>query len=673
MESEIQNECMVTGLEEFPLGYTVKGNQTIFRLFAPKATSVKLVIYDQYEDDSGLNFPLERNEEGIWEGLIQDTFYGKWYAYKIQGPEDDPYFMTSDHPIADPRSRHVTSTNHHLQFPKTKITESAPFNWDGDTFTAPKDPRDLVIYEAHIKDMVAHSSAKTFVNGIYNDFREAEVGGIAHLKKLGVNAVEFLPLQKFAYFEPPFNENTPEGIKNTWNPYARNYWGYMTSFFFAPETMYASDANLQPGSVIGGSQNAEFELKNLVKELHKEGISVIMDVVYNHASHYDLNPLKYTAKDHYFRLDEAGNFLNDSWTGNDINTSAYYARDIILESVKHWITEYHIDGFRFDLAGIFDWETVDMIKEETKKLNPNTILIAEPWGGAYKPEGFSDRGWASWNDRFRNGFKGYNPTENKGLIFGQLGSNSRYGIENLIRGTLKFGEYGLFNHSAHTVNYLESHDGYTLGDYIRIALNKENAQKTFSDEASISVLSGQERKIAKLAALTLFVSQGITMIHAGQEWARSKIIMDPNNIDPKKGQLDRDTYNKDDETNWLNFNEIELNNDVYEYYKGLIKLRLNSPALRKAQPDEINFKVYDSPLHITFSIDGKSSGDMYDYFVSLNANSAQSHKIVLPDGYWEVVVNAQNSGYKTIKSTQQSLSISASSGVVLRKLRVTNA
>ncbi|MBD3615800.1 MAG: pullulanase [Gracilimonas sp.] len=673
MESEIQNECMVTGLEEFPLGYTIKGNQTVFRLFAPKATSVKLVIYDQYEDELGLAFPLEINEEGIWEGLIQDTFYNKWYAYKIEGPEDDPYFMTSNHPIADPRSRHVTSTNHHLQFPKTKITESGPFNWEGDTFTAPEDPRDLVIYEAHIKDMVAHSSAKTYVNGIYNDFREAEVGGIAHLKKLGVNAVEFLPLQKFAYFEPPFNEDTPEGIKNTWNPYARNYWGYMTSFFFAPETMYASDANLQPGSVIGGSQNAEFELKNLVKELHKEGISVIMDVVYNHASHYDLNPLKYTAKDHYFRLDEAGNFLNDSWTGNDINTSAYYARDIILESVKHWITEYHIDGFRFDLAGIFDWETVDMIKEEAKKLNPNTILIAEPWGGDYKPEGFSDRGWASWNDRFRNGFKGYNPTENKGLIFGQLGSNSRYGIENLIRGTLKFGEHGLFNHSAHTVNYLESHDGYTLGDYIRIALNKENAQKTFSDKASISVLSGQERKIAKLAALTLFVSQGITMIHAGQEWARSKLIIAPQNLDPKKGRLDKDSYNKDNQTNWLNFNEIDLNRDLYEYYKGLIKLRLNSPALRKAQPDEINFKVYDSPLHITFSIDGKSSGDMYDYFVSLNANTGHAHEIILPEGYWEIVVNASKSGYKTIKSTHQSLSVPASSGVVLRKLRVSNA
>jgi pullulanase/glycogen debranching enzyme len=259
------------------------------------------------------------------------------------------------------------------------------------------------------------------------------------------------------------------------------------------------------------------------------------------------------------------------------------------------------------------------------------------------------------------------------MIFGHLGMNSRYGIENLIRGTLKSGEHGLFNHSGHSVNYLESHDGYTLGDYIRIALNPENAQKTFSDKARITALSEREKKIAKLAALTLFVSQGITMIHAGQEWARSKLIKDPDNVDLKKGQLDRDTYNKDDETNWLNFNEIELNNSLFKYYKGLIKLRLKSPSFRKSNPDDINFKVYQDPLHITFSISGKSSGDMYDYFVSLNANSRETHEIILPDGYWELVVNTHKAGNETIKSVQQKLNVPASSGVILRKLRVSNA
>ena len=111
-----------------------------------------------------------------------------------------------------------------------------------------------------------------------------------------------------------------------------------------------------------------------------------------------MNPLRFTAKDHYFRIDEKGNYINDSWTGNDINTANEYSRALIIESVKHWMTEYHIDGFRFDLAGIIDWETIDRIRTEAEKINPKVILIAEPWGGEYKPSGFSNHGWSSWND-----------------------------------------------------------------------------------------------------------------------------------------------------------------------------------------------------------------------------------------------------------------------------------
>ncbi|MEX0843675.1 MAG: alpha-amylase family glycosyl hydrolase [Balneolaceae bacterium] len=674
-QDQTSTDCAISELDEFPLGCTTKDFKTVFRLFAPRAIAVSVIICDEFEKDHDLEFPLEKNEEGIWETQIQDTFYGKWYAYEIKGKEGyEPFFVQTHYPVADPWSQQVTSRNHHLQFHKTKITEPASFDWEQDTFVTPEDPRDLVIYETHIKDMVAHSSAKTYVQGIYNDFRQAEVGGIKHLKKLGVNAVEFLPLQKFAYFEPPFNKETPEGIKNTWNPYSRNYWGYMTSFFLAPETIYASDGSLKPGEVVGESDKAETELKNLVKTLHKENISVIMDVVYNHASHYDLNPLKYTAKDHYFRLDEKGNFLNDSWTGNDIKTNSEYSRKLIVESVKYWMNEYHIDGFRFDLAGLIDWETVALIKEEAQKINPNVILIAEPWGGNYKPDGFSDHGWASWNDRFRNAIKGYNPKENKGLIFGKMDPYlSRYAIENLFRGTLESGEHGLFNESKHSVNYLESHDGNTLGDYIRIALHPMKGDKTFDHKNKATVLTKKELKTAKLAAVILFVSQGITMIHAGQEWARSKIIQDPKGVDPRKGQIDHDSYNKDDETNWLNFNEIALNSDLFNYYKGLINLRLNAAALRKASPDDINFKFYNDPLHITFSIDGKSSGDMYDYFVSLNANFDRDYDITLPEGYWEVIVDSKKAGFRTFESVHETYEVPSGSAVVLRKLRVSNA
>lgn len=656
-----------------PLGYFQNNDHILFRLFAPEADAVEAVIYHHYEDEDGLRVPLQKNNEGIWEGTVRGEFFGKWYAYQLEH-QDNEQNPLAKYPVADPWSTLVTTRNHYLQFPKTKIIKPDAFNWEGDDFVIPPDPRDLIIYEAHIKDLVAHPSAQTNASGIYNDVREANIGGIAHLKQLGVNAVEFLPLQKFAYYEPPFGDETESGIKNTWNPYSRNYWGYMTSFFLAPETIYASNSPLYENAVIGRQEKAITEFKQVVKALHKANIAVLMDVVYNHASHYDLNPLKLTAKKHYFSLDEHGHFRNHSWTGNDLKTSSYWSRKLIVESVKYWMKEFHIDGFRFDLAGLIDWDTVDEIRTEAQKINPNVLLIAEPWGGRYCPDKFSEHGWAAWNDRIRNAFKGYDPTHDKGFIFGAWKPEyNRFAIENFIRGTLVSAEQGLFQSSRHAVNYLESHDGYTLGDYIRIALDPAKASHHFPDKAALIRLNEHELAVAKFSALALFVAQGITMIHAGQEWARSKHIAYTRAPDPNAGKLDHDSYNKDNETNWLNYTEIEANAALFEYYKGLIKLRLSSPALRKANADDIHFKVYTDPLHVTFSISGKSSKDKYDYFVSLNAHTKQSFEIKLPVGYWEMVVNQEKADSLTFKSVKDTLAIKPTTGIVLRQLRVSKA
>lgn len=661
--------------EDFSSGYTLTNEGVIFRLYAPKADSVQLVIFDNYENLYGSEFSMLKDEDGFWNFYFPGkAIIDKWFAYQLDATNGFPYFEKTKQYIADPWSKHVTSRNHYLGFHKTKIIDEIPFDWEGDTFVAPEDPSDLIIYETHIKDMVAHPSAKTYVQGVYNDFWQAEVGGLRHLRKIGVNAVEFLPLQKFGYFEPPYKQRVHNGLVNTWNAHSRNHWGYMTSFFFAPETIYASDANLVPGNTIGRKNAAITELKTLVKKIHQEHMSVIMDVVYNHASQYDLNPLRYTAKDHYFRIDEHGHYLNDSWTGNDINSNNEHARKLIVESIKYWMEEFHIDGFRFDLAGIIDWETVEQIKKEAKAINPNVILIAEPWGGEYKPAGFSERGWCSWNDRIRNGLKGYDPISDKGLIFGgwHHGCN-RFAVENFIRGTLVNNEHGLFKKSSHSVNYIESHDGYTLGDFIRIALNPSKKKQKFEDKQDVIPLNKKEMAVAKLGALCLFVSQGVTMIHAGQEWARSKVIVDHYNLDPNVGKLDHDSYNKDNETNWLNFSEIEHNEELFNYYLGLIRLRKSSPALRKSDPKSINFKFYHDPRHLTFSIDGESSGDKFDYFISINGDPVNTHNIVLPEGNWQMVANYSKCNPKGLRIVKNQYRLATSSGVILRKLRLNKA
>ena len=657
--------------EDYSLGFTSLEDGIIFRLFSPLAQQVFLVVFDNYEHTLGTYYSMEKDKKGIWDYFhTKRDLLGKWYAYKIIGEKSSLNFEWTDKYIADPWSKHVTSRNHYLGFYKTLITEIPEFQWEDESFESISDPRDLIIYEAHIKDMVAHPSAKTCMQGIYNDFWQAEVGGLSHLKNIGVNCVEFLPLQKFAYWEPPFDVTISNGLRNSWNVYAKNHWGYMTSFFLAPETIYASDANINHGSVVGRNINAVNELKNVVNKLHQENITVIMDVVYNHGSQYDLNPLKYTAKDHYFRLDGSGKYINDSWTGNDINTRSEYSRELIIQSIKYWITEYHIDGFRFDLAGIIDWETIDIIRKEAQKINPNVILIAEPWGGEYKPSGFSAHDWSSWNDKFRNGFKGYDPINDRGLLFGSWHNGfNRQSLENFIRGTLNSGEHGLFSSSKHSVNYIEAHDGYTFTDFIKIALKSNCKNNVYKNRSEAGILINKELEIAKLGALVLFVSQGVAMIHEGQEWGRSKLIVDNTGMDSNVGKLDHDSYNKDNETNWLNFNKIHENQELFDYYKALVKIRLQSPALRRSEPSDIEFKVYNDPLHITFSLDGKNSGDLYDYFISINGNIRSSHEIKLPNGDWEMIANPQKCDIKGIKSIKDEYRLSASSGVILRQLR----
>jgi len=658
---------------KFKLGNTVTEDFTVFRFFCPRAENVEVELFSSYEQEEGTRFEMLQDEEGIWNVEIYENLAGNWYGYRIDAPNGLSNFLYTDDLIADPFCRLATTTNTYQQYPKSKIIppEELSFDWEGDDFVTVEDPRDLIIYECHLKDMTFHKSAQSGKPGTYQGFVDpSQKGGIQHLKDLGINAVEFLPLQKFAYVEPPYNSITPEGFHNTWNPYSRNYWGYMTSFYFTPETIYATDGTTEHKNTVGTAPNSITEFKQMVKKLHGAGIAVIMDVVYNHVSQYDMNPLKFMDLEYFFHIDHEGNLRSNSGTGNDFKTHQPVSRQLIIDSLKYWVSEFHIDGFRFDLANMIDIDTVDQIRNELQQIHPDILLIAEPWGDGYNPQQFSDHDWAAWNDQIRNGVKGSDPVKDKGFIFGSWQHNTnRQSLENFFKGTLIEGENGRFQHSGHAVNYLEAHDGYTLGDFIRIGLNPENQHRQITDKKRFTKLSTRGLKTAKLAALYLFSSQGITMIHEGQEWARSKVIQPGDANDPYAGRLDHNSYEKDNPTNYLNFDEIEINKSLYEYYKGLIELRKTAPALRMADPADINFHVFNDPLHITFSINGASSGDEYDYFISLNANPDQRHHIDLPEGYWQLVANGKLAGTTPIISTCGSLLVDSISGVILRKLR----
>ena len=627
-----------------PLGCTVEAGRTWFRVFAPRARRVSLVLFERPDQASGREFEMRRAKDGVWEYDLAGTHWGKSYGYKVAGPEDPTEIFAPQQVLADPYARAVCTRNTYRHEARTLILEPEPYDWQGDTFVSHAH-EDLIIYEAHVRDLTVHPSAGARAPGTYRGLAEkAGPGGLSHLLELGVNAVELLPCQDFAAIEIPFGVET-NGVTNTWNPYARNHWGYMTSYFFAPEAYYAGGGHLRPGEVIGVSGEQVRAFKDLVKALHREGLAVILDVVYNHVSEYDWNPFKYIDKKYYFRLDPQQEFLTLSGCGNDFKTERPMARRMILDSLTYWMREYHIDGFRFDLATMLDWETVERITEETRKLNPHVILIAEPWGGGkYDLAGFSERGWAAWNDLFRNGVKGQNPVDGLSWTFGTYwNGNHRGTLESYVRGSTRaFG--GPFKQPNHSVNYLESHDDYTLGDFIRIGTGRVKPGQKIRDVAANAKLTRKELRLHKLAAAFLLTSQGIVMIAQGQDFARSKVIAPTNAPDPHVGELDHNSYNKDNETNWLNFEHKELNRELFDYYRGLIALRKAHPAFRRTPGEAIRFLDTATEFALGYHLPQGPSGDRHDFVVLLNAHPDAAASFSLPEGRWRTVVDAKRAG-----------------------------
>jgi len=668
--SELELKTLRLDFSSYAPGCTNNPANAVFRLYSPHAKNVVLEIWNQYSDEKGKQYGMFPSDDGYWNVRVVGDQSGKWYAYHVYPDPSrnglmEPYWG----PISDPWSTHVTSRNTYLQEAKSYIEPPDEYDWEEDQWMAVEDPRDLIIYEAHLKDFTAGNDLQDQSKGAYKLFvDDYKWSGVRYLKKIGVNAVEFLPLQKAARHEPPYLMATQNGILNTWNYYGYNHWGYMTSHFFAPETLFASEQSNESGAIVGKDLRARNEFRDVVKTLHREGMAVILDVVYNHVSHYDLNPLRHAAKSDYFRLDESHHYLSNSGCGNDAKTEHPEFRKLIVSSILYWMKTYHIDGFRFDLAHLIDWETIDEITYEARKLNPHVVLIAEPWGGGYDPTGFSKRGWLAWNDQIRNSIKGSDPLHHKGFIFGEWHHEaSRQAIENYLRGTLLDQQNGRFTSSRTCLNYLESHDGYTLGDFIRIALNPDWLHQRL-DREKIVALGAQGEKIARLAALFLMVSQGTVMLHQGQEFARTKWIIPHEVNDPNTGTLDYNSYEKDNGTNYIHYKDIKSNPVLFDYYKGLIQLRKNAPALKKSDPQSIHFHHSNDPLLVLMHINGRSSGDIYDYFVVINANHHQEHEVYLPDGYWELIATPELATNKTLAKLSGRVIIPVCSGSVYRQL-----
>ncbi len=647
-----------------PLGSSVAGGQTIFRVFAPTASRVVLTTFSRLEDSVGTTYPMTRDSSGVWEKSLAGEKSGLTYGYRVYHHGESE--QTPKPLCLDPYAKAVATYTTYLGQRRAIVVKERPYDWQGDSWIR-RDWRDLIIYEMHIRDMTAHSSSGAAHPGTYAGLIEdGGTGGINHVLSLGVNTVELLPVQEFAGIELPYRDSLA-GRFNTWNPYERNHWGYMTSSFFAPAAFYAEDwKELRRNVWMGENAVAITQFKDMVKAFHRKGIAVMMDVVYNHVSEFELSNLKQIDSAYYFRLDALGRFLSESGCGNDLKTERPMVRRMIVESVLYWMKEYHVDGFRFDLARLIDWNTVDEIARRARRVNPSVVLVAEPWGGGYDPAGFSRHGWGAWNDQIRNGVKGQNPVDGKGWIFGAWqGNNTVERLESYVNGTLARDAGGLFQKPGHSVNYMESHDDNTLGDFIRIGLGDVKPGQQVPDIDANARLTPLQLKLNKLCALLLLTSRGATMIHEGQEFARSKVIAVDRRIqDPRQGTLDANSYNKDNETNYLNFGHARANADLVNYYRGLIALRKKYAVFRRASYGDVSFlQLKEYPLALGYSLRDRDR----EFLVLMNADSSREARVAMPEGTWTVLVNAKDAGVTALGQASQTVIVDPKTGTVLMK------
>lgn len=652
-----------------PFGCSVEEEYYVFRVFAPRAACVRLHLYLRPEDVEGDRYDMEREAEGVWSIALPKGMTECWYGYSVDGPRGEGEMFNPAIVVGDPYAVGVATLNTFRHTGRALLPDRLPeYDWEGDTHVViPR--RDLMVYEMHVKDMTAHPSSETEqgYEGSYAGMLRSRRGGLAHLRALGVNAVELLPCQNFAWIEPPYGTHAGDDVYNHWNPWERNHWGYMTSYFLAPETRYASTANATVGEWNSAVVQAQTEFKDMVKALHREGVAVILDVVYNHTSQYDYQPLKYLDKRYYYRLDRLGGFTSASGCGNDTHSARFAMRRLIVDSIRHWLQEYHVDGFRLDLGALLDRETLEAIREEARALFPDVLLLAEPWGGdRYDPHGFSQLDYLVWNDLFRNGVKGWDPQRHTGYIFGHWGASPSEAYGTWVLGSVRE-KAGPLLAAEHSLNYLESHDGYTLADFIRIATGSVAPGEAVADVAAYRTLDARQLAIARFAAFMLFTSAGPLMLHAGQEFGRGKLVADIGVPAVHHGVVDANSYEKDDATNWLDYRYAADNAALLRYYRGLIAMRASLPALRDMRVSNCRFLIPDVPVASGYVLMDESGLPVLAVLANAN-HDRTAHYQLDDDGPWEVLVDAECAGHAVLRShVGRMVAVPPCAGMLLRR------
>ena len=640
------------------LGVIYSKKSSEFKLWAPLAEQVELVLYGKDYNALESNktiIKMNKENRGVWRARINEDLSGEYYNYLVRN-------NGKTYESVDPYAKAVSINGEKSMVIDMESTN--PKGWSNDKKPILNDVTDSIIYEAHIRDLT-----KDEASGVITELRGKYIGavlenskikgtsittGLDHLKELGITHIHLLPV--FDYESIDERYDSPDNYN----------WGYDPQNYNVPEGSYST--NPYEGAV----RISEF--KEMVYRFHQAGIRVVMDMVYNHTYNLE-SPLNLTVPGYYYRKDKYGCYSNGSGCGNETASERYMFRKYMIDSVLYWAKEYHIDGFRFDLMGLHDLETMRIIRNELNKVDKSIIMYGEGWTCYDTPLNinesavknnickFDDLQIAAFSDDARDSIKGsVFLKESLGFVNG--GDNYEESIKYTICASTKHDEIDLSkvvysksfwaNEPYQTITYDSAHDNNTLFDKLRMSCKDENEEELL--------------KMNKLAAAIVLTSQGISFLHEGEEFARVKENL--------QGEIIENSYNSSDYTNELKWLRKQRYIDLFNYYNGLIKLRKEYKAFRmnsnKEIQNNISFMAKGNEFkdnHIVgYIINIEDYNDSYSKIaVIFNANK-YNVEVDLDEGKWNVLVDGEKADSEVQYKIEDSIvNVSARSALILIK------
>lgn len=596
------------------LELTYSAQSSNFRVWAPTATNVKLLLYDNGNEGSAYKmYDMIRSEKGTWKLKIDENLKGKFYTFQVRIGEkwldETPGMWVKATGVNGKRAAIID------------FAETNPQGWENDVRPPLKNFTDIVLYELHVRDfsMASNSGMKNkgkFLafteHGTKNTFGDAT--GIDHLKELGITHLHLLPVFDFASIdETKLNEN-------------KYNWGYDPLNFNVPEGSYSTNP-YNPVTRIR-------EFKQMVQSLHQAGIRVIMDVVYNHTSKGKGSNLDLLSPGYFYRQNADSTWSNASGCGNETASERAMMRKFMVESVVYWATEYHVDGFRFDLMGVHDIETMNAIRAALDNIDPTIFIYGEGWTARKSPLAEEKRAVkknakeldniAVFSDDIRDALKGsWMHSQVPGFVSGadSLEESVKFGVvgatqhDSIDYSRLLYSKEPYVNNPTQVINYVSCHDDMCLVDKL-----KESKPADATNEELV--------RFDKLAQTVIFTSQGVPFLYAGEELYRNK-----------KGI--HNTYQSPDSVNRIDWNSKSVYKDIFDYYKGLIALRKNHSAFRMPTQEMIQQHLKFINLHtpnvVSFLLTDHVNDEIWkDILVIYNGNR-KSVTIQIPAAEWNLI------------------------------------